>query len=115
MSETNPETKQLYVVTFVMDMVVAASSKEEAEIIARRNQSLEAANLDIECVEEMSHLPGQWELDALVYGKPERTVDEWIEAGAAPKYAEVRDKLKAAFARSKGTVACSSPPVAPRR
>lgn len=92
------ETK-LYVVTFAMDMVVAATSEEEAEAIARREQFFETANLDIDETREMTHLPGQWELDALVYGKPERTVGEWIEAGAAPAYVKTRDALRATQAK----------------
>ncbi len=100
---TDSSDKKLYVVTFAMDMVVAATSPEEAKAIARRHQFEEEPNLDIDESKEMAYLPGMWDLDATVYGTPKRTLRQWIDAGVAPKYVDNRDRLLAAHAKAVAT------------
>lgn len=85
--------KRLYVVTLSMEVVVVAEGPSEASRIA------EVADIDFHSWDgdavEMRHLPGDWDLDCIPFGDadPERTVGQWIEAGAAPAYVDPTKKL----------------------
>lgn len=80
-------SKQLYVVELLQELVVVAESKQEAEALARD------ADYDTPSVSatELCFLPADWDLDCIPWGEqddsnPDRTVGEWIELGAAPRY-----------------------------
>jgi len=83
--------KKLYTAKVEIDLVVIADDKDEAKIVALNSFKDECfPYID---VEEMNDLPGDWELNCIPYGKsdqndPDRTVEGWINVGAAPAYQE---------------------------
>lgn len=80
--------KKLFVVRWEVEVVVLAESEEAAVDIAEgeaHDVLLEQSEPEGAC--EMSHLPGGWDMDSLVYGCDDDTpLGELIEAGAAPAY-----------------------------
>lgn len=75
-----------------------AEDPAEAEKLARKSlrdldeDQWSAAAREMEC------LPAGWEGDEIPYGPgisddPDRTVDEWIKQGAAPRYTQLLNRL----------------------
>jgi len=80
---------KLFTVTLETTLIVVADDEREAEELA-----LEA---DISISEmgamanDMRHYPGDWDENSIPYGEqdpqnPDKTVQEWIDEGAAPLY-----------------------------
>lgn len=90
-------TKKLFVVEVMTELVVLADDEAEAEELARDSKY----DGDWECdfsAREMTYLPNDWELRALPYGHrddddPDRTIEEWVKLGAAPKYSARKAQL----------------------
>jgi len=91
--------KRLFVVTITRELVVVASDRDEAQMLAQEEES------DVEILEPeymatpMRHLPADWDLDSVPYGyrdpsEPDREIGAWIEKGAAPEYKVVIDSLR---------------------
>jgi hypothetical protein len=97
-------SKRLFTVSFETEVVVLADSQEQAEKIAQRSvRSIDADQWDASA-SPMSCMPGGWDGGCIPFGagdpqEPDRTIAEWIERGAAPGYADLLAKLKAATAK----------------
>ncbi len=89
--------KRLYTVQIVTEVIVIAESCVHAE--------REAAKIDLGDLHlsfrgaSMSAFPAQWNGDDIPYGQedpndPDRTVDEWIERGAAPLITAFRQRMR---------------------
>lgn len=95
--------KKLYVVSIETEIVVIAEDEAEAEMAARD------AALDVEsdfAAREMTYLPSGWESDSIPYGDgddedQDRTIEGWVNAGAAEAYKTHRDR-KAARVQGEG-------------
>lgn len=105
---------KLYTVEMKLEIVVIAESESEAEEAAEdawHEMSVSDASVN---AFEMSHLPWGWEGGELPWRPnddlPERTVDEWIEAGAAPKLVAARDRNRKALATHAATLPNGSAP-----
>jgi hypothetical protein len=90
MTPTDPKALQLYTVTVETEVVVLASSESEAEYEARYAVRHDVDDLDA-YAKPMRYMPGEWDRDAIPFGErdpadPNRTIGEWIDAGAAPEY-----------------------------
>ena len=90
--------KKLFVVTIETEIVVAAETPEEAvEAADDAHRDLDSYSFSRHAM-EMTHLPADWDLDSIPYGAreeadPDRTIKNWIDAGAAEKYTALREKL----------------------
>jgi hypothetical protein len=101
------EERRLYVVTVESEVLVVARNREEAEKLAQ-DESFDFDGPDYHA-SEMTYMPAVWDKDCLPYGlrdekEPDRTVGEWIEAGAAPAYkslAEMRERQERRAAKAK--------------
>jgi hypothetical protein len=87
--------KKLFVVTITTEIIVVADSESDAEHLARYEKDIEWADVDYSAC-PMRHMPGEWDGDSIPFGdrleeEPDRTVNAWIERGAAPEY-KVRTK-----------------------
>jgi hypothetical protein len=82
---------KLFTVTLETELVVLANTPEEAEESALDElRSLDRYNYSAQA-SDMRHLPADWEMGAIPHGTrdsndPDRTIEEWIEKGAAPEY-----------------------------
>lgn len=96
------EGKRLFVVTVTSEYVVLAESMSDAEDVARDARRTADEQEDYEAG-VMSHMPGGWNLDCLVYGDHEGDISlrEAIEAGHGPEYVAGREKLRAMLEASK--------------
>jgi hypothetical protein len=93
-------TKQLYVVTTEIEHVVLADNEQEARKIAANVDSFDL-NIGHEMhwtAQPMRYFPGDWDGDALPYGKDdegqERTVKQLIDAGHAPEYTKHFEEMQ---------------------
>lgn len=93
-------TKQLFVVTTEIEHVVLAENEQEARKIAAAVDSFDL-NIGHEMdwtAQPMRYFPGDWEGDALPYGKDddgqERTVKQLIDAGRAPEYTKNLEEMQ---------------------
>jgi hypothetical protein len=91
-------SKRLFTVAIETEVVVLAESSSEAELLARESMRDLDGDQWTMMASPMAYLPAGWEGDAIPYGPgdsedPDRTVDKWIERGAAPKYTELLQKL----------------------
>ena len=81
---------RLYVVTVAAEIVVLATSPERARQHAISTGAEALSGGDYEDAEPLTRLPSTWELRAIPFGADDcgrqRTIGEWIEAGAAPHY-----------------------------
>lgn len=82
--------KRLFVVELINEMIVLADSPEAAERFAKRIQRDEAGEPDAQA-SDMAYYPGDWDSSSIPFGdrdeaEPDRTVEKWIELGAAPEY-----------------------------
>lgn len=98
MSNIPPSSKRLFTVAIETEIVVLAESSSEAELLARESMRDLDSDQWSRMASPMTHLPAGWEGEAIPYGPgesedPDRTIDEWIERGAAPKYTEILQKL----------------------
>ncbi len=89
-------TKRLFVVTIEVDTIVIAEDREEAESLAMEQRD-DQDGWSSHAV-PMSYFPADWEGDSIPFGEadpeaPDRTVDQWIELGAAPEYGKLVAKL----------------------
>ena len=85
--------KQLYVVTIETEIVVCAESESEAEDIAE-SEARHQFEFDHRA-QPMRHLPAGWSGDSLVFGiEEDRTVDELVAEGLAPRYTPPAAKEK---------------------
>jgi hypothetical protein len=89
---------KLFTVTVETEIVVLANSSTEAEELARDTigpgGDISSNEFDTHA-QPMSYLPGSWETDAIPYGEhdssdPDRTIQSWIDHGAAPEFAQQR-------------------------
>jgi hypothetical protein len=88
--------KKLFVVTIETEVVVLAEDESQAEEEAQRHVRGEIDEWDFRAA-PMSFMPAGWDEDCFPFqqnDQPDRTVGEWIDLGAAPKYVELRNKLK---------------------
>lgn len=92
---------KLYSVKVETEVIVLANDKAGAEGAAREAiHDMGAYDLDYD-ISPLRYLPFGWQGGELPWvdpdlEAPERTVDEWIEAGAAPELSERMAKRKAA-------------------
>ncbi len=92
-------TKQLYVVTTEIELVVLAENEQEARKVAAKVDSFDL-NIGHEMywtAQPMRYFPGDWDGDALPYGKDdegERTVKQLIDAGCAPEYTKNLEEMQ---------------------
>lgn len=87
---------KLYTVSISHEVVVIAESEDEAREAAEQAwRDVSEYDLDMTPI-EMSYLPSGWDGRELPYQAnddlPEQTVDQWIEAGAAPKLVAWRER-----------------------
>jgi hypothetical protein len=80
--------KQLFTVTVEHEIIVVADSADKAEDLAREADIDEEPDFH---ATPLRYLPAEWEGDSIPYGdrdetEPDRTVKQWIDAGAAPQY-----------------------------
>ena len=90
MTPTDPKALRLYTVTVETEVVVLASSESEAEYEARYAVRHDVDDLDA-FAKPMRYMPGEWDRDAIPFGErdpaaPDRTIGQWIDAGAAPEF-----------------------------
>lgn len=82
---------KLFTVTVETEVVVLAESQEEAEDLAKTDfRDLDVSDFSF-VGSNMRYLPGDWETYSIPFGlkedsHPDRTVQEWIDLGAAPFY-----------------------------
>lgn len=77
--------KQLFIVEISAETVVLAENEQEAMEIAEGY----AMDLTFEAhrPERLTALPDGWDEDSLPYGDDsDKTIGQWIDEGAAPKY-----------------------------
>jgi hypothetical protein len=92
---TPDDKRRLYVVSVEAETIVLATSPEEARKFAAKDAEFTFYPEDF-IAREMTHMPADWDEGALPYGlrdeaDPDRTVGQWIEAGAAPTYKTLRE------------------------
>jgi len=90
--------QKLFTVTIETEVVVLAEDPSEAEQLARESMRHLDEDQWSTTASEMTHLPGGWQGDAIPFGPgvsedPDRTIDEWVKRGAAPKYTEILQRL----------------------
>jgi len=90
--------KQLYVVCIEHEIIVVAEN--EVEAIRHAGDSLRDLDIgtDDMTASPMSYLANGWGTGEIPYGyrdpkDPDRTVGEWVQQGAAPKYNKLQAKL----------------------
>lgn len=99
-------TRKLYVVSVEAEMLVVASSAEEAKALAIQEGEFDFYD-DAYRADEMTHIPAGWDLDSIPFGlrddaDPDRTVRDWIEKhGAGPTYSTLLELQKRRLARAK--------------
>lgn len=97
--------KKLYTVDIEIETVVVADSQEEAEALAMEAlQDIDTLGYWTEAL-PLRVLPDGWDGTSIPFGHhekedPDRTVDQWAEAGAAPEYLEFQEKLAKTRTRS---------------
>lgn len=96
-----PELK-LFHATLAVEVVVLATSAEAAMQIAEDEARKHSA--DVGGIVEMDCIPEGWDEECIPLGHcdpaaPDRTLGQWIEAGAAPKYLELLRRLAEASSR----------------
>lgn len=80
--------KKLYLVELITTAVVVAEDEFEARDYA--DEAARDYDPNVE-VDELRYLPADWDEDSLPYGymdpnNPDKTVQQWIDEGAAPMY-----------------------------
>lgn len=93
MSERADKKLKLYIVTLSVEVVVVAESAMAASEMATKTDVTDGLSYESEAT-ELRFIPAEWDLDSLPYGDVDeethdRTIGEWIEAGAAPLYVDV--------------------------
>jgi len=101
---TKPEERRLYIVTVETEVLVVARSRQEAVELAQ-SESIDFDDSDYHAV-EMTYMPGAWDKECMPYGlrdedDPDRSVEGWIEAGAAPVYRQLLETRKKKEMRKK--------------
>ena|SRR5271154_5788206 len=91
------ESKKLFIVSIQNEIIVLADSLHEAAQLAKFESDIEMDKADY-FASPMNHFPGDWDAKCIPFGDradeaPDRTVGEWIEAGAAPEYVANRKSL----------------------
>lgn len=87
-------TKRLFTVTIETEILVVAESEAEAAKIAESDVEVEWHDSDY-IARPMDHMPTGWDDKCIPFGDrleedPDRTVGKWMEAGAAPEFAQRR-------------------------
>lgn len=79
--------RKLFLVTYATEVVVLAENESQARSIAR--ECVAGRDLHLEPLEAqpLDVLPSSWDESCLPYGDDsDKTIGQWIEDGAAPKY-----------------------------
>lgn len=85
------ESKKLYTVTITAEVVVVAESAEAAKEAAEdARHAGDVEDFDFNA-QPLRYLPGSWDGDCIPFGEPDkddpdRDIEGWINAGAAPEY-----------------------------
>lgn len=91
--------KKLFTVTIETEIVVLAETAKEAEEYAADElRELDSYQYDFHAM-EMAHLPGDWDVKSIPYGDvdeehPDRTIQEWIDAGSGERYKTALEEHK---------------------
>jgi len=82
--------KGLYIVTLEAEVVVLAESREDAMKIADQISKFDF-DLEAGLGTDLTYLPGDWDEGCIPFGESEdKTIAEWVAAGAAPLYERCR-------------------------
>ena len=88
---------RLFTVTITTEVIVLAESESEAQQLARSESDISFSECDYHA-SPLRYFPGDWDKSSIPFGEqleeaPDRTVGEWIDAGAAPEY-KLRPRAK---------------------
>lgn len=87
---------QLFTVEITTEVVVVAESFADAVKQAKEISSLDTQDPSYVAT-EMATIPSDWDLEAIPFGRqdkdnPDKTIQQWIDDGAAPLYSRLRRK-----------------------